>query len=70
MSISAVNKVVFLNAVPRVKNSVDEVSNNIAHKMGWQMGGLSSAPEEPLEITYSWGLGTSTNNQPMLCCKA
>jgi hypothetical protein len=32
MSISAVNKVVFLKAMAGLNNSVGEVSNNVAHK--------------------------------------
>ena len=32
MSISAGNKVGFLNAMARLQNSVGEVSNNIVHK--------------------------------------
>ena len=32
MSLSAGNKVVFLNAMARLHNSVGEVSNNIVHK--------------------------------------
>ena len=32
MSLSAGNKVVFLNAMARLQNNVGEVSNNIVHK--------------------------------------
>ena len=32
MSLSTGNKVVFLNAMPRLQNNVVEVSNNIVHK--------------------------------------
>ena len=33
MSLSAGNKVVFLNAMARLQNIVGEVSNNIVHKV-------------------------------------
>ena len=32
MSISAMNKAIFLKAMAGLNNSVDEVSNNVAHK--------------------------------------